>query len=66
MRNKKIRGRNKFQESWLSKDEYKSWLHKSSDYAARCKLCKKDINVDNVPIELFQKNIVHPGLWRSI
>ena len=25
---KKVRGKNKFQESWLSKEEYKAWLVK--------------------------------------
>ena len=38
----KVRGKNKFQESWLSKEEYKAWLEKGSiEYAARCELCRK-------------------------
>ena len=38
----KVRGKNKFQESWLSKEEYKAWLEKGSiEYAARCELYRK-------------------------
>ena len=49
LRNKKVRGKNKFQESWLNKEEYKVWLEKGViEYAARCKLCRKEICVDNM------------------
>ena len=49
MSNKKVRGKNKFQESWLSIEEYNTWLEKVSiEYAARCKLFRKEICVDNM------------------
>ena len=41
-------GKNKFQDNWLSKTEYKIWLEKKNDYIAKCKLCRKDISVDNM------------------
>ena len=39
----KVRGKNKFQESWLSIEE-KVLI----EYAARCKLFRKEICVDNM------------------
>lgn len=48
MSSKKIRGKNKFQDSWLSKEEYNLWLEKTSEFIARCKLCKRDISVANM------------------
>ena len=52
MSNQKVRGKNKCQESWLSKEEYKAWLEKGSiEYAARCKLCRKEICIDNMDVQ---------------
>ena len=52
MSNQKVRGKNKCQESWLSKEEYKAWLEKDSiEYAARCKLCRKEICIDNMDLQ---------------
>lgn len=48
MSSSKIRGKNKFQENWLCKEEYKFWLQRKSDHVVSCKLCKKDISVDNM------------------
>lgn len=49
MSNKKIKEKNKFQESWLSKEEYIAWLEEDSiEYAAKCKLCRKEIYLDNM------------------
>lgn len=46
--NRKVRGKNKFQENWLSLEKYKIWLTRKSENIARCKLCFKDINVENM------------------
>jgi len=43
-----VRGKNQFQDSWLSKKEYNSWLEKKNEYTARCELCRKDIRIDNM------------------
>ena len=56
MSNKKVRGKNKVQKkklvkkkSWLTKEQYKVGLDKGlTEYAAKSKLCKKEVYVDNM------------------
>ena len=55
MSNKKVRGKNKVQKkklvkkSWLTKVWYKAGLEKGlTEYAAKSKLCKKEVCVDNM------------------
>ena len=38
-----------FNHKWLEEDEFKSWLASTKDEdKARCKLCKKDIELSNM------------------
>ena len=38
-----------FNHKWLEEDEFKSWLASTKDEEqARCKLCKKDIELSNM------------------
>lgn len=42
------KGKTQLTEKWIHHEEYKSWLRKGATvFAARCCLCKKEINVQN-------------------
>ena len=54
------RGRNKFQDNWLEKEEYKLWLAKKNESCARCKICSKDISVESI------EKIQSPSKFRKV